>query len=111
MIDCVEERKLQFLLPSVAFLIEEVTVDMNRLHPFFHRFSKGGIESICTRCFLIVAKECREGDLEKSEQNHICDSVNSDCLEYQPTGLDPARYGRMLHEKRTPARCAPDVIR
>ncbi|HEY2469510.1 MAG TPA: hypothetical protein VGI45_16935 [Terracidiphilus sp.] len=50
-------------------------MNTNSLRPFAHRYLKSGIESICTRCFLIVAKEHREADLERFEHGHICDPV------------------------------------
>ena len=50
-------------------------------HPFAHRFGKGGVESICTRCFFTVAHSRRETDLERFEREHVCDPVMMEWFE------------------------------
>lgn len=31
------------------------------------------MHSVCTRCFVTVAIATREADLDRAEQNHVCD--------------------------------------
>jgi hypothetical protein len=41
---------------------------------FLHRFNhEGNWESMCSECFLTVAKAKLETDLEAHEENHVCE--------------------------------------
>jgi hypothetical protein len=41
---------------------------------FVHRFNEDGtIDSICRHCFITVATEVSESDLEPEEREHKCD--------------------------------------
>jgi hypothetical protein len=51
------------------------------LLPFSHCFRRDSVESICTRCFSMVARTWRETDLERFERDHACDPVMIKLLE------------------------------
>ena len=41
---------------------------------FAHRTNEdGSIDSICLKCFITVATESSESDLERAEHDHTCD--------------------------------------
>jgi hypothetical protein len=42
---------------------------------FLHRTNQDGMfDSMCRRCFAIVATEKHEADLQEAEKNHTCDA-------------------------------------
>lgn len=42
---------------------------------FAHRYHSSGIDSICSRCFTVVAKAQTEADLARLEREHVCDPL------------------------------------
>lgn len=56
-------------------------MNCSSLLSFSHRFRKDGVESICTRCFLSIARSRREADLERFEREHVCDPVMTEWFE------------------------------
>jgi hypothetical protein len=41
---------------------------------FAHRVNRDGtVDSVCMECFAAVASARRESDLEKPQQEHVCD--------------------------------------
>jgi hypothetical protein len=56
------------------------------LSPMFpHRHNPDGtIDSICARCFVTIATEGRESDLQEAEDAHICSGLNLSRISYPP---------------------------
>lgn len=52
---------------------------------FAHRANRDGtFDSICRDCFITVATQQREADLEKPEREHVCDSWVLDKFKNNP---------------------------
>jgi len=64
-------------------------------HSFIRRSNDDAtIDSICSRCFATVGPSLQQADLERAEQNHICNPSRAEHFRGLSKAVEEYRTGR-----------------